>query len=117
MDEIAALKLIFQNDFVDEETITFNGRNYSYSEFQRSRAGPTDCFFSFIMRREEETVARKESGPQFDTLVNDVKRITDEQFAEWKKNRRITQEQKAATGKAIWLEQKRRGVAESHQDE
>ena len=114
MDESSALKFIFRDSFNEKTGIVhFNNKIHSYSEFLQQKK-ENNTFFGFILQREEEIIEnRQEIRPEIDVNMAETTKITEEQFLEWKKNRRIFKKQTKVTGREIWLEQKRRGVSEA----
>jgi hypothetical protein len=109
MDEIEALKYIFKQQFNEEtKAVIFNSKTYSYTDYVRD-SQHSKTFFSYILQNEETVESSVNVKPQIDAQVVEVEKITEEQFKEWKLRRKSEVVDDKMTGKAIWLEQKRRG--------
>lgn len=110
MDEESALKLIFRNNYdPDSGTVTFNARTYLYSDYEHEKKHA--CFYAYILQNSEALVAT-ERTEEIDADTVEVKKITEEQFVAWQKQREKPKTRDSLTGREIWCKRKAEGRIE-----
>ncbi|ELA42528.1 uncharacterized protein VICG_00280 [Vittaforma corneae ATCC 50505] len=103
-EESVALKYIFKSNYDERSNIvTFNGREYSYNDIF------DDGDLYIYIYKCEMTKPRiiQEETREIDAEMDEIQKITEEQFLEWKKFRKYENKtQRSLTGKDIWESKK-----------
>lgn len=105
MDQISALKFIFRESF-DENTgiLFYNNQKFHFKN--------EEDFFLTVLNGIDFKSNENASKPmnEFETNVEDVKKITEEQFYEWKKTKKVERASKKETGRELWLGKNREAL-------
>lgn len=99
MDQFSALKFIFREAFDEKARILlYNNQIFHFKN-------EDEDFFLSVLNGIDFKANEASSKPvnEFDTNVEDIKKITEEQFIKWKDSKKKDKIARKETGKELWL--------------